>query len=79
MAAAFPVGVGLRGIAYEWTYASSVTLAPNEAMCGNPIPFMLIFVLGPILGLTGGLIGLMCAAVLDLLSPIARRQSKFAK
>ena len=69
LATALPVGFGLRGIVYQWTYVANVMLGPNEAHSGNPIPFLLTFIVGPICGFLGAATALLCAAISDWLFP----------
>ncbi|TWU60886.1 hypothetical protein Poly51_11680 [Rubripirellula tenax] len=69
LAAAVPVIFGIRGTVYQWTYLANVTLGPNEAHCGNPIPFILIFFVGPICGIMGAAGGAFCASVFDCALP----------
>jgi len=59
--AAVPVGFGLYGLAESWWYAATVSLGPNEALCGNPLPLFLIILGGPLFGFTGAMIGAVAA------------------
>jgi len=57
--AALPIGFGAYRL-YQH-YMSLPPLAPGEAACGNGaiVPFLLIFVVGPISGMIGAVLGRM--------------------
>ncbi len=70
IAAALPVSIGIREVAHQWAYAASVTLGPNEAFCGNPIPVLLVCIVGPFCGSIGAVVGVLCAVAADSVFPV---------